>query len=153
MSLRLRTVTTLEEARRHAPRLDSFAAASMAEFSDEPFPTGACERFFARSFEAPETVLVLAEDPGQRDPVGVCLVGPLLEPLLGTAIPLILVLHVDSAQRHLGLAKELVREAQRRLALRGARTIAARAGHNDDALISMGERWGFTRLWELMVLD
>ena len=26
----------------------------------------------------------------------------------------------------------------------------ARAAHNDDALISMGERWGFVRAWELM---
>lgn len=153
MSLRLRTVTTIEEARRLAPRLDAAAARVAAEFSDEPFPEGASARFLERSFAAPETVLVVAEDPGRGEPAGLCLVGPLVEPLTGTAMPLILVLHVDPALRHRGIAKELVREAQRRLSQRGARTIAARAGHNDDALISMGERWGFTRLWELMVLE
>ena len=26
-------------------------------------------------------------------------------------------------------------------------------GHNDDALISMGERWGLVRTWELMAAD
>jgi hypothetical protein len=39
------------------------------------------------------------------------------------------------------------------LAERGMRVLAARAGHNDDALISMGERWGFVRAWELMLFE
>ena len=33
------------------------------------------------------------------------------------------------------------------------RANAGRAGHNDDALISMGERWGFLRAWELFVRE
>jgi hypothetical protein len=33
------------------------------------------------------------------------------------------------------------------------KALSARAGHNDDALISMGERWGFVRQWEMMVRE
>ena len=82
-----------------------------------------------------------------------CLVGPLEDPLLESRLPLVLVLYVDSAVRHRGLAGLLVEAASRELADRGIPRLAARAGHNDDALISMGERWGFTRLWELMLRE
>ena len=50
-------------------------------------------------------------------------------------------------------AKALVEGVSGLLRDRGMSTLAARAGHNDDALISMGERWGFVRQWELMVLE
>ena len=46
-----------------------------------------------------------------------------------------------------------MQEARRLLGQRGLRTLAARAGHNDDALISMGERWGFVRAWELLLYE
>ena len=39
------------------------------------------------------------------------------------------------------------------LAMRGIRKLGAICGHNDDALISMGERWGFTRRWEILLRD
>jgi hypothetical protein len=51
------------------------------------------------------------------------------------------------------VARALVHETARLLAARGAGTLAARAGHNDDALISMGERWGFVRSWELLARE
>jgi ribosomal protein S18 acetylase RimI-like enzyme len=83
----------------------------------------------------------------------VCLVGPLVDPLRGESLPTVLVLHVDPALRHRGVAHELIEEATRVLAARGLQRLAARVGHNDDALISMGERWGFVRSWGLMVRE
>jgi GNAT superfamily N-acetyltransferase len=153
MKLKLRHVTSLDEALALAPALDRFAADFMAQFSDDPFPKGAVERCLRRHFAAPHTVLAVAERAEQAAPCGVCLVGPLEDPLLGTVMPVVLVLHVDEPLRHRGVAGELVREVESILASRGLRTLAARAGHNDDALISMGERWGFVRSWELMVKE
>jgi GNAT superfamily N-acetyltransferase len=66
---------------------------------------------------------------------------------------MVLVLYVEPDARHRGVARALVEEATRLLAARGLRRLAARAGHNDDALISMGERWGFVRQWELMLRE
>ena len=84
---------------------------------------------------------------------GRCLTGPFADPLLGTTQPMVLVLHVDPSLRHRGVARELIAHADGLLYARGHATLAARAGHNDDALISMGERWGFVRSWELMVRE
>ena len=152
MKVELTPVTSLEEALALAPRLDDCAAASLAEFSDDPFPAGATERFLRRHFDADETVLVVAR-VSNGDPVGLCLVGPFEDPLTAVRVPMVLTLHVATAWRHRGVARSLVSEAQSQLVGRGQTKLAARAGHNDDALISMGERWGFVRLWELMLLE
>jgi ribosomal protein S18 acetylase RimI-like enzyme len=152
MKLRIRRIAALEEALRLAARLDEHSAEFMAQFSDDPFPRGACERFLRRHFEASETCLVVAEDDGARA-WGVALCGPFTDPLLGTTMPMIVVLHVDAALRHRGVATELVQELERVMGERGIANLCARAGHNDDALISMGERWGFVRSWELMVKE
>ncbi len=60
---------------------------------------------------------------------------------------------MSSNARHQGLAAKLVAEVSAVLRERGMMSLAARAGHNDDALISMGERWGFVRTWEMMVRE
>ena len=60
---------------------------------------------------------------------------------------MILALWVDPDWRHRGLARALVGRVHDEL---GAAVIGARAAHNDDALISMGERWGFVRSFEVM---
>ena len=151
MKLDLRPVTDLEEALGHAAALDSHAEEFQRQFSDEPFPRGACERFLRRALAAPQTCLIVAEQGGKV--WGRCLVGPFVDPLLGDALPMVLVLYVDPALRHRGVATALVREAERVLVARGEQRLAARAGHNDDALISMGERWGFVRSWELMIKE
>jgi len=153
MKLELRQVTSLEEARRLAPRLDAAAAGFHAQVSDEPFPAGASARLLAERFDAPETVLVGAFPPGGSDPLGLCLVAPFEDPLTLARTPMVLVLEVAPQARHRGVARALVEEAQAVLAARGLRALAARATHNDDALISMGERWGFVRAWELMLFE
>jgi GNAT superfamily N-acetyltransferase len=153
MEVRLRSITRLEDALRLAPALDRYAQEVLDEFRDEPLPAGVTARFLERRFADPQTVLLIAESqPGKAD-LGALLIGPAEDPLLGTTAPLVLVLYVQAAARHKGIATELVREGARVLQSRGLRTLSARAGHNDDALISMGERWGFVRQWEHMVRE
>jgi GNAT superfamily N-acetyltransferase len=153
MKLVLRPVASLEEALAFAPTLDEHAAQFAAQFSDQPFPRGASARFLASHIGARETVLIVAEGEGRSAPVGLCLVGPLADPLTGVTLPLVLVLYVDASLRHRGIAGELVAEVEQVLRARGIEQLAARAGHNDDALVSMGERWGFVRAWELMIKE
>jgi ribosomal protein S18 acetylase RimI-like enzyme len=152
-NLALRSVRKLEEALELAPDLDRRAAEFMAQFSDEPFPTGATEHFLRRHFDAPETVLLVARDRKNSERLGLCLTGPLEDPLLGQRVPMVLVLHIESAARHRGVARQMVDMVSELLASRGLTRLAARVGHNDDALISMGERWGFVRIWDLMLRE
>ena len=102
-----------------------------------------------RHFAHDAMLLLVAES--EEGVHGVLLTAPLEDPLTGEVVPIIVVLHVESDVRHRGLARALVTDARSVLAERGYGVLAARAGHNDDALISMGERWGFLRHWELML--
>lgn len=149
----LRQVLLLEEALTLAPRLDRATAERAREFQDEPVPEGVVRDFLFARFDDPETLLLVAETEDGRADLGLCLIGPFVDPLLPTRVPMVLLLHVERDARHRGLARALVEEATRLLAERGYATLAARAGHNDDALISMGERWGFVRHWELMLRE
>ncbi|MCB9916578.1 MAG: GNAT family N-acetyltransferase [Planctomycetes bacterium] len=150
MEVHLRTVHDLETARPLAGRLDALGAEQSAEHRDEPWPQGAALAFLEAELGAPETVLLVAESaPGAGD-LGLCLVGAFVEPLTRERVPTVLLLHVDRRVRHRGLARALVEECTAQLAERGLARLAGRVGHNDDALISMGERWGFTRRWEWM---
>lgn len=153
MEVDLRRIESQAEAHALSSRIDECAAAALAEYRDTPLPPRVGARFVASQFDAPETVLLVAETrPGAAD-LGLCLVGPFVDPLTAERTPMVLVLHVAPAARHRGLARALVDEARALLAGRGFPTLAARAAHNDDALISMGERWGFVRQWELMLLE
>ena len=150
---RIRRIEDLQSALDLAPALEAYAAQATAEFRDVPLPEGTCRRFFARSFSEPETVLVVAETVEGRSDLGVCLTGPFEDPLTAGRLPMVLILFVSPHARHRGLAGALVDEVTATLSERGMPSLAARAGHNDDALISMGERWGFVRQWEMMVRE
>lgn len=153
MKVQLRQIHNPDDALALAARIDRCAAEAMAEYRDEPLPPGTGLRFARGSLRAPESVFLVAESaPGEAD-LGLCLVGPFEDPLTGERVPMVLVLWVDPKVRRRGLAKALVAEAREILRERGLRRLAARAPHNDDALISMGERSGFTRQWELMLLE
>ena len=128
--------------------LDRAADDAMREFRDAPLAEEVGRRLIERSFDAPESLLLLAEEEGQL--AGLLATAPFEDPLTGELVPMIVLLHVETAFRHRGLARALVFEAVRLLGRKGLSRVAARAGHNDDALISMGERWGFVRAWELM---
>jgi GNAT superfamily N-acetyltransferase len=153
MNAQLRRITTLDEALSMAPAIDAYAAQAMAEFLDGPLPEGISRRFFKRHFEAGETVLLVAESARGKADLGVCVTGPFEDPLLAMRVPMILILFVSPDVRHRGLAHAMVEAVSETLLERGHATIAARAGHNDDALISMGERWGFVRQWEMMLRE
>lgn len=153
MQVQLRQIQDPDDASALAPRIDRCAAEAMAEYRDDPLPPGTGLRFVRTGLRAPESVLLVAESaPGEAD-LGLCVVGPFEDPLTGERVPMVLVLWVDPKVRRRGLAKELVGEARAVLRERGLRRLAARAAHNDDALISMGERSGFTRQWELMLRE
>lgn len=130
-------------------RLNRYADEVTREFRDEPLPPDVGRRLIERSFDADECVLLVAEEQGEVH--GLCLTAPLFDPLTGESVPVIVLLNVESQARQRGLARALAEQTQRLLARRGHRRLAARAGHNDDALISMGERWGYLRHWELML--
>ena len=153
MDPQIRCIEELTEAKALSSALEAYVAQATADSRDGPLPEGTCRRFFEKNFLAKETVLLVAETrPGRAD-LGVCITGPFEDPLVGTRVPMVLVLFVSPSARHRGLAKALVERATEVLASRGLETLAARAGHNDDALISMGERWGFVRQWEIMQRD
>jgi GNAT superfamily N-acetyltransferase len=153
MNAQLRRITTIEEALSMAPAIDAYAAQAMAEFFDGPLPEGVSRRFFQRHFAADETVLLVAESARGASDLGVCVAGPFEDPLLGTRAPMILILFVSPDVRHRGLAHVMVEAVSETLRERGFATLGARAAHNDDALISMGERWGFVRQWEMMLRE
>jgi ribosomal protein S18 acetylase RimI-like enzyme len=150
---RIRRIEDLHSALELAPALEAYASQATAEFRDEPLPEGTCRRFFAGKFSEPETAFVVAETAPGRCDLGVCVSGPFDDPLTGARSSIVLILFVSPHARHQGIARRLVEEVSKILQERGIRSLAARAAHNDDALISMGERWGFVRQWELMVRE
>ena len=152
MELTLERIETLERALELAPIVDRFAAETMEQYAATSIPEGVGRAFFERVFTEPETVVLIARR-GSEPPAGVCISAPLVDPLLGTSTPIVALLHVDRDLRHRGLARQLIDELRAVLAQRGFDEVSARVAHNDDALISMGERWGFTRQWELMVRE
>jgi ribosomal protein S18 acetylase RimI-like enzyme len=151
MEVDLRLIESQTEAHALSERIDRCAAESMAEYRDTPLPERVGARFIAKHFDERESVLLVAESQAGQADLGLCLVGPFEDPLTAERVPMVLVLHVDPSVRHRGLARAMVQEARSILAERGFRSMAARAAHNDDALISMGERWGYVRQWELML--
>jgi len=153
MDVTIKTLDNLPGALEWSAGLDQVIAEGAAEFRDDDVPPGALERFLKRSMDDPETTVQVALDKESGERLGICVTGPLIDPLLGDRLPVVLLLYVDPDVRHRGLAKHLVDHASKRLEERGLVTLGARAGHNDDALISMGERWGFVRVWELMVRE
>lgn len=123
---------------------------STRDFAEGEPEDGAAKRFLDRHWDDPKTFLVLAEPEGETSPWGLCLTGPLEDPWTGQRSPLVLALWVDPKIRHRGVARALVLETRKLLADCGEKILSARVGHGDDALVSMGERWGFLRTWELI---
>ena len=152
MDVQLRILTRPEEVPDLAPALETYATQVMAEFRDGPVPEGVGVQALTRAMEASAGVALTAHgDGGGR--IGFCVVVPFVDPLLGDAMPMVVALWTEVDHRHRGLAGQMVQAARRDLESRGHHILASRAGHNDDALISMGERWGFVRSWELMVRE
>lgn len=141
-------VDSLEQALEHAASLDLAASASLAEIGHEPIAEGATAKFLERAFDEDETVLMVATEGGRE--VGSSLTGAWTEPLSGERIAGVLALYVHPDVRHQGIARALITATRDALLERGVERLGARVEHNDDARISMGERWGWTRAWEWM---
>ncbi|MFT7662888.1 MAG: GNAT superfamily N-acetyltransferase [Planctomycetota bacterium] len=151
MELQIRPVTDFNEALGLVDELDRLTAVTVAEYRDTPLASGCSKRILDRHFEQSTCLLLLAEDASDKSRLGICLIAPFEDPLTGELTPVVVLLHVENEIRHRGVARALVKNAITILGERGHSALAARAAHNDDALISMGERWGFLRQWEFMV--
>lgn len=153
MNLKLRSLTSAEAAAIESlvtRALEESAATYLAD-ADEDLSPGTAARLLGELEDWPESMLVVAEAPDEEQPMGVCLAVPFDDPLLAVRTACIVGLWVDPKLRHRGVARALVQEITRLLAQRGVTRVAARTGHNDDALISMGERWGFVRSWDFLL--
>ncbi len=148
MNLKLR-VAEAAEADELSPLLERAVAETSRAWGEEAAP-GTAERFLARSLTRREGMIVVAEDKESGRPIALAASAPFQDPLSGQVRAMVVALYVEQAFRQRGVARALIRELRAALAARGVRGLLARAGHNDDALISMGERWGFVRTWELM---
>lgn len=153
MDVILKELETIDEALGLAPDIDRYTEQVMGELRDAPPVAGTGERLLRRVLESPEGLVLVARSKDGGERIGMCITAPFVDPLVGDSSPMIVVLEVDADHRHRGLAGQLVRATRAELAKRGLRDLGARAGHNDDALISMGERWGFVRVWEFMVRE
>jgi len=153
MNLRLLSIDDAERARALLPLLERAAQETAATWREDPLPEGTVERFLERALAAPETLIVAAEDVELGEALAVVASAPFQDPLTGETRPMIILLYVTPDIRHHGVARALIGELQRRLGQRGHKELLARAGHNDDALISMGERLGLVRTIEIMSLE
>jgi GNAT superfamily N-acetyltransferase len=152
VNIQIRPINEREEALALAPFLERSVRASHEDWREEDLPEETMLRFLERRFGDPCCLLLVAQ-PEDGEPLGACVTAPFEDPLTGETVPMIVLLFVLPAARRQGLARALVRQARRVLAGRGQDTVVARAPYNDDVFISMGERWGFVRAWELMVRE
>jgi GNAT superfamily N-acetyltransferase len=151
MNLRLRTIA----ARSEAEGVQALLEQAVREVAGEPDlrPDEVARRTLARLGSAREALLVVAEPKEVARPLALAASAPFEDPLTGAVRALLVLLYTDPSIRQRGVARALVGELRRALAARNVRELWARAAHNDDALISMGERWGFVRAWELMSIE
>ena len=157
MNLRLRSIATREEAQGTLALLEQAVRAVLA--SDDRREGGAARdgtrpgelaRRYLERLGPREAMLVVAEPREMDRPLALAASAPFEDPLSGEVRALMVLLYTDPSIRQRGVARALTQELRRLLAARGVSELWARAAHNDDALISMGERWGFVRAWELM---
>lgn len=146
MNLRLRTIATRAEARGTQALLEQAVRAQLG-------PEARAEEL-ARRFQdglgPREALLVVAEPKEVERPLALAASLPETEPLTGAVRARLVLLYTDPSIRLRGVARALVGELRRGLTARGVTELVAQAAHNDDAVISMGERWGFVRTLELL---
>ena len=149
MNLRLRAIATREEARGVQALLEQAMREVSGGLSSRP-ASEIARRYLERSLGTREALLVVAEPREVDRPLALAGSAPFEDPLTGERRAMLVVLYTDPSIRQRGVARAVTGELRRQLAARGVTELWARAAHNDDALISMGERWGFVRAWELM---
>jgi len=148
MNLRLRTIASRDEAQGTLALLEQ-AVREVLGPENQPPAAELARRFLSR-LGPPEALLVVAEPREVERPLALAASAPFEDPLTGSVRALLVLLYTDPSIRQRGVARALVGELRRGLLARDVGELWARAAHNDDAVISMGERWGFVRAWELM---
>lgn len=146
MNLRLRTIATRAEARGTQALLEQAVRAQLG-------PEARAEELARRCLDGlgpREALLVVAEPREVERPLALAASLPETEPLTGAVRARLVLLYTDPSIRLRGVARALVGELRRELAARGVTELVAQAAHNDDAVISMGERWGFVRTLEML---
>jgi GNAT superfamily N-acetyltransferase len=156
MNLQLRTIGARAEAEGVQALLEQAVRAVLGPDASRLGVNDAAaiaRRTLTRLGSAREALLVVAQPHEVARPLALAASAPLEDPLTGDARALLVLLYTDPSIRQRGVARALVGELRRALSQRGVGELWARAAHNDDALISMGERWGFVRAWELMIVE
>ena len=153
MDISLRIHTDRESSSWLEEDLERLGVQASEEFRDTQIEPGLGKRLLDRAYESPAGLVLTAHPKGTDERIGIFLSVPTQEPLTGELLPFIAILEVNSRYRHRGLARQMVESATGKLRERGFFDLSVRVGHNDDALISMGERWGFIRNWEMMIRE
>lgn len=156
MDVRLRTVEDPEVLRARAQEIAPLCGEMRAPWDGGEVDVEGLEERMRREATAREFIFVEAtpaEREADADRIGFAWTLPFEDPLGGHRLPMLVLLWVHPDWRHRGLARLIMEDARRQLEERGFPRLLARAGYNDDAVISMGERWGFTRAWEMMEFE
>lgn len=152
MNIEVQTISVTKDLEEIAPLAQRLVEQAMDEFREDPILPGCGLALLQRALASPTGVIMRAVGP-DGNTAGLIVTGPLVDPLVGDETAMILLLWTQDAFRRRGMAKRLVACAQEALTARGLTILAARAGHNDDALISMGERSGFIRAYEVLLRE
>jgi len=153
LKLDLSLVGEKQQALELAPDFEPLLLEALETMLPSEAGSGALTAFLERAFDEPETLLLVARERGDERVWGLCLVGAFVDPFTAERLPMLLALWVDPGLRHRGVARALQAEARRLLVERGQSSFCTRAAYNDDALVSMAERWGYVRQWEWMLGD
>ncbi len=150
MNLRLKSLETSAEAEELVDVLVTATHETLNTLDDttEREEAERAARAWLGRFGEPGARAIVGEDEGRT--LALAATAPFTDPLTADVVPMLVVLWVDPTIRHRGVARALVAELRRLLGAQGFGVLAARASTNDDALLSMGERWGLVRSWEFL---
>ncbi|MDE0905129.1 MAG: hypothetical protein OSB42_10915 [Planctomycetota bacterium] len=152
MNLSLKEISDPADCEALAPLAQRLVERSCEELRNDPAPEDCGLKLLQRVLQSP-TGVILQTIGADGETVGLIVTGPLIDPLVGDETPMVLLLWTADAFRRRGMSKGMIQSAAEILAGRGLHSLAARAEHNDDALISMGERSGFIRLYEVLLRE
>ncbi len=147
MDVTLRPIADLSEAPGLVGELEAYLAHHGPPSSAAAEPLLRC----ALTDEAGLVLVALPRGGGER--CGFCVTAPAREAWEAAGEPAIVALWTAPDYRHRGLARAMVADARQRLCARGYPRLRAWVEHGDDALISMGERWGFLRAREELIWE
>ncbi len=135
------------------PLWDRIRRAAVENYPEDEVEEAAARAFVRESLAGKGSICLAGYDTGERKLAGVLFAGPYRHSFLAHRDAVIYWLYVWPEYRNLGLASQLLDRAESALAARGVGWLRAHAAHNDDRIISMGERRGYVREIEVMVKE